>query len=115
VAVTSLSEFISRAQELVPAHAPLHPARCVPGPAAGSRVTEAPLAKMAEQGVLFMSQLMPDGLLVTVPAPVMLRTCTSALKGPADDPPVTVCWCGLQPSSSVMLTTALLTPLAAGT
>ena len=91
VAVTCLSETMSRMQGPVPVHAPLHPVKCAPGGTTALRVTEVPPAKAAEHGVLFMSQLMPAGLLVTLPSPVMLLTCTSALNGPADDPPVRVC------------------------
>lgn len=91
VAVTCLSELRSRTQGPVPVHAPLHPVKWAPTGAAAIRVTWLPLANVAEQGVLFMSQLIAAGLLVTVPTPVMLLTCTPTLKGPDDMPPVTVC------------------------
>jgi hypothetical protein len=47
--------------------APFQPANVEPVAAAGVNVTIVPLGKFAEQ---VLGQLMPDGLLVTVPLPV---------------------------------------------
>jgi hypothetical protein len=49
---------------------PLHPAKTEPLAALGVRVTEVPLLKEAEH---VLAQLIPAGLLVTVPAPVPAR------------------------------------------
>src|SRR3990172_1302832 len=50
----------------VPVHAPLHPRKVAPLAGAAVRVTVVPLLKLAEHVPL--PQLMPPGLLVTVPA-----------------------------------------------
>jgi hypothetical protein len=61
-------EFIVTVQVPVAfVHAPLHPANVEFPPAAAVSVTIVPLGKFAEQAV---GQLMPDGLVVTVPLPV---------------------------------------------
>jgi hypothetical protein len=54
-------------QELVPEHAPLHPPKVEPLVALAVRVTEVPLAKLA---LHVLPQLIPAGLLVTVPEPL---------------------------------------------
>jgi hypothetical protein len=54
-------------EEVAPLHGPVQYAKVEPGLAAGVRVTEAPVVKMAEQ---VEPQLMPPELLVTVPVPV---------------------------------------------
>jgi len=51
---------------LVPVHAPLHPMNTDPAAVDAVRVTVAPLAKLAAQAV---PQLIPAGVLVTVPVP----------------------------------------------
>ena len=51
----------------VPVHAPVQPANVEPEPAAAVSVTCVPLAKLA---LHVEPQLMPAGLLVTVPVPV---------------------------------------------
>ena len=48
----------------MPVHAPLHPAKAEFGPATGVRVTTSPAPKVTEQ---VPGQLIPLGLLVTVP------------------------------------------------
>lgn len=67
VAVTACAAFIVTTQEPVPEHAPLQPANVEPVAAVGVSVTMVPLAKFAEQVV---GQLMPVGVLITVPLPV---------------------------------------------
>ena len=51
----------------VPVQAPDHPAKVEPALGAAVKVTEVPLEKLALHAV---PQLIPEGLLVTVPAPV---------------------------------------------
>jgi hypothetical protein len=58
----------------VPVHAPDHPANMEPVPGVAVSVTGVPLAKVAIHAV---PQLMPDGLLVTVPVPVPLLCSVS--------------------------------------
>jgi hypothetical protein len=67
VAVTACAAFIVTLQVPVPEQAPLQPAKVEPVPGAAVSVTIVPLAKFAEQAV---GQLIPVGLLVTVPLPV---------------------------------------------
>jgi hypothetical protein len=67
VAVTALAAFMVTEQPAVPEQAPLQPAKVEPGAGAAVRVTEVPLAKLAEQ---VAPQLMPAGRLVTDPLPV---------------------------------------------
>jgi hypothetical protein len=69
MAVTEAAADIVTAQVPVPEHAPDHPANVEPELAAALRVTAVPLEKLALQVV---PQLIPAGLLVTVPAPVPL-------------------------------------------
>jgi hypothetical protein len=67
VAVTDTGAFIVTVQLLVPVQAPLQPANVEPELGAAVSVTCDPLLKFAVQP---LPQLIPDGLLVTVPAPV---------------------------------------------
>jgi len=67
VAVTDWAEPSFRKQAAVPVQAPLQPVKVEPAAGVAPRVTDAPLAKLAEQVV---GQLMPAGVLVTVPVPV---------------------------------------------
>jgi hypothetical protein len=67
VAVTDLDEVIVTEQLPVPLQAPLQPAKTDPDAAVAVRPTNAPLANIALQVV---GQLMPAGLLVTLPLPV---------------------------------------------
>lgn len=66
VAVSDLDELIVTAQAPVPLHAPLQPAKVEPTAGVSVMLTSVPLVKFA---VHVPGQLMPDGLLVTVPAP----------------------------------------------
>ena len=70
VAVTDWAAVIVTVHVPVPLHAPLQPVKVEPVVGAAVSVTEAPLVKEAEQ---VLPQLMPDGLLLTVPllAPVL--------------------------------------------
>jgi hypothetical protein len=61
-------------QPPLPLHAPLHPENVDPGFAAAVKDTELPVAKFALQA---LPQLMPLGLLVTVPDPVPARATVS--------------------------------------
>ncbi len=75
VAVTVVVAVSVTAQESVPPQPPpLHPAKVEPVAGVAVSVTSVPLAKVAEQVV---PQLMPAGLLVTVPLPVPARTTAS--------------------------------------
>jgi hypothetical protein len=67
VAVTEAAALIVTEQAPAPVHAPLQPAKVAPLPGVAINVTTVPLAKFA---VHVVPQLMPDGLLVTVPLPV---------------------------------------------
>jgi hypothetical protein len=68
VAVTDLSEFIVKVQVLlVPEQSPDQPAKVEPESAVAVRVTVVPEAKYATHSD---PQLIPAGLLVTVPDPV---------------------------------------------
>ena len=70
VAVTDSAAFIVTVQLPVPVQAPLHPAKLEPGAALAARVTPVPPAKLALQ---VPGQLMPAGVLATVPLPVPAR------------------------------------------
>jgi hypothetical protein len=67
VAVTDLAAFIVTVHVPVPVQAPLQPAKVEPDAAVAVSVTEVPLEKLAVQ---VPGQLIPAGLLVTVPLPV---------------------------------------------
>jgi len=67
VAVADLGAFIVTEQVPVPVQAPLQPAKVELDAGVAVKVTEVPLVKVAEQVV---GQLIPDGLLATVPVPV---------------------------------------------
>lgn len=69
VAVTEVLATRFTVQVPVPLHAPDQPANVEPELGAAVSVTDVPLEKLALQVV---PQLMPDGLLVTAPAPVPL-------------------------------------------
>jgi hypothetical protein len=66
VAVTDVAALTVTMQVPVPVHAPDHPANVDPELAVAANVTEVPVAKLA---VHVVPQLMPAGLLVTVPVP----------------------------------------------
>ena len=67
VAVTEVFAEMVSLQELVPEQAPPHPAKVEPSVAVGVRVTDVPSSKLALQSE---PQLMPLGVLLTVPVPV---------------------------------------------
>jgi hypothetical protein len=67
VAVTACAALMVTLQVPVPEQAPLHPANVEPVPATSVKVTTVPLLKLALQ---VLGQLMPLGLLLTVPLPV---------------------------------------------
>jgi hypothetical protein len=70
--VTDVLAFNASTQVEVPLHAPDQPAKVEPEEAAAVSVTDVPVAKLAVQA---LPQLMPAGLLVTVPEPVP-ASCT---------------------------------------
>ena len=74
VAVTDSAAFIVMTQLPVPLHAPLQPANTEPVTGAAVSVTTVPLVKLAEHP---LPQLIPVGLLVTLPAPVPARDTLS--------------------------------------
>lgn len=67
MAVADLAALIVSVQEPVPAHAPVHDAKNEPDAATGVSFTTVPELNDALQAV---GQLIPAGLLVTVPLPV---------------------------------------------
>jgi len=67
VAVTDRAALMVTAQLAVPVHAPLQPAKVEPVVGVSAKMTLVPLAKLALQ---VPGQLMPAGVLVTVPLPV---------------------------------------------
>ena len=71
VAVTDCAEFMVTLQLPVPEQAPLHPAKEDPAAGVAVRVTTVPLAKFALQ---VPGQLMPVGVLETVPPPFPAST-----------------------------------------
>jgi hypothetical protein len=73
-APTVLSALSVTVHVAVPVHAPVHPPNDEPVAAAAVSVTVVPPAKLAEQVV---PQLMPAGLLVTVPEPLP-DNCTAS-------------------------------------
>ena len=77
-------------------HAPPHPVKLEPALGVAVRVTELLLAKASLQSV---PQLIPAGLLVTVPAPapvlVTLRSCVAGASIVVAPVPYTVTLCGL--------------------
>jgi hypothetical protein len=76
VAVTCWLALSVTTQGPVPLHpAPLHPAKDEPVSDFALRVTEVPKAKLALQA---WPQLIPGGMLVTLPVPVPLRATVSA-------------------------------------
>ena len=94
VAVTARAAVIDTVQAAVPVHAPDQPANVEPDAAAGVRVTDEPLLKLA---LHVAPQLMPAGDEVTVPVPVpafvtaRLNDVTGpATKGEIRLPPITV-------------------------
>jgi hypothetical protein len=103
VALTVMLLLIGTLQELVPVQPPpLQPAKTDPEPGTALRVTVVPPEKDREQVV---PQLMPIGLLVTVPLPVPFLVISSvnvpllplplALKPPAEISVVRLGWVGV--------------------
>jgi len=81
VAVTDVAALSVTTQGAVPEQPPpLQPANVEPRTAEAVKVTCAPLAKFAEHAV---GQLIPDGVLVTVPVPVPASVTVSATPPPA--------------------------------
>jgi hypothetical protein len=77
VAVTVVGPLTVKVHAPVPEQpAPLHPVKTDPADDVAVRVTEVPLEKPAEH---VDPQLMPDGLLVTVPVPVPLVVLTATV------------------------------------
>jgi hypothetical protein len=82
VAVTEAAAFTAHVP--VPEHAPLQPAKVEPAAGAAVRVTAVPGVKDCEQ---LAPQLIPAGLLVTVPVPVpLLVTDSVKVVPPVADP-----------------------------
>jgi hypothetical protein len=67
LAVTDLAPFIVSLQVPVPVQAPLQPAKVDPAAGVAVSVTTSPIDALAEQT---LGQLIPVGLLVTMPLPV---------------------------------------------
>src|SRR5690242_13938654 len=79
VAVTAWLAVMETMQVPVPEQAPLQPTKVEPELAAAVSVTDWPLPKWAEHT---LGQLMPAGLLLTVPLPVPARLTVSGKLGP---------------------------------
>ena len=76
VAVTEVAVFIRRVQVSVPSHPlPLQPLKLEPAVGAADKVTDVVLVYDSEQSV---PQVIPAGLLVTVPCPLPLFATDSA-------------------------------------
>ncbi len=75
VAVTALAADMVTLHVPVPVQAPLHPAKVDPAAAVSVSVTTVPLLKFALQ---VLGQLIPAGLLLTVPVPVPANVTESA-------------------------------------
>jgi hypothetical protein len=75
VAVTAAAAFIVTVHGPVPVQAPLQPVKAEPALGVAVRVTTVPLTKSAAH---VAPQLIPAGLLVTVPVPVPARLTVSA-------------------------------------
>jgi hypothetical protein len=67
VAITEAAAESVTVHAAVPVQAPVHPAKEEPAAAVAVRVTAVPLGKLAVQ---VEPQLIPEGVLVTVPVPV---------------------------------------------
>src|SRR5665213_3594861 len=67
IAPTAVSLSRVRLHGAVPEHAPVHPVKVEPSLGFAVSVTEVPLAKVA---LHIKPQVIPDGVLVTVPPPV---------------------------------------------
>jgi hypothetical protein len=79
VAVTALAALMVTLQAPVPVQAPLQPAKVDPAAAVSVKVTTVPLAKLALQ---VLGQVIPLGLLVTVPDPVPAGVTVNAKVDP---------------------------------
>lgn len=86
VAVTEVAAFIVTAHVPVPEHAPLQPAKVEPAVGAAVRVTAVLGVKDCEQ---LAPQLIPVGVLVTVPVPVPLLVTDSVKVVPLVADPLT--------------------------
>jgi hypothetical protein len=78
VAVADVAEVTSTVHVDVPLQAPDHPANAEPDLGAAVSFTDVPVRILVEQVV---PQLIPEGLLVTVPAPVPVLCTTSRTGG----------------------------------
>lgn len=87
VAVTVVSAVGVKVQGPVPVHGPDHPVNEEAVAATAVSVTAAPLVKLAVQAE---GQLIPAGLLVTVPEPVPLVTTVTLTEGVLDGPKLAV-------------------------
>lgn len=79
VAVTLLAAFTVTAQAAVPVHAPDQPAKMLVVTGVAARETAVPGAKLAEQTVEVAEQLIPAGVLVTVPLPAPDKATVNAM------------------------------------
>lgn len=87
VAVMVVSAVKATAHGAMPVHVPDHPLKVEPAAGVAVRVTAEPFGKAAVQ---VAPQLMPAGLLVTVPVPVPASTTVSWTAGAVSNVAVTV-------------------------
>jgi len=112
VAVTDWAAFMVTVQVPVPLQAPLQPVNVELGSGVAVSVTMVPLAKLAEQ---VAPQLIPAGLLVTVPVPVpVLLTESEKLCRVLVPLPDKLTVCGLPVALSVIDSVPVLVPVVVG-
>lgn len=91
VPVTDRGWFITTVQVLDPPHPPPHPPNTLPVAGVPARLTTAPGSKVAEQvpdwAPPAIVQLIPAGVLLTVPSPVPPRASARGWLGSVDSPP----------------------------
>ena len=93
VGVTAVLTSRVTRQVPTPVHTPDHPAKVLPDPGVAANTTAVPLGKLAVQ---VCGQLIPAGVLVTVPVPVPAR--------------FTVSWIPEEPAPTVIVTEAEAVP-----
>jgi hypothetical protein len=86
VATIWRSALMVRSQAVVPEQAPVQPTKREVASGVGVITTLLPDAKLAEQAVPWLPQVIPAGLLVRLPVPVPDNSAVTT-NGPAEEPP----------------------------